>query len=197
MNKRNLLTIGEMSKLTGASIKSLRYYEKINLLKPAYVSSDSGYRYYYLNQCYLVSLIMFCIELDIPLKELSQFIDSRETVDLYALLDYGKKATHKKIKTLEKGLAFMSVFENQLLEQDKFPVGHIYKRVLPEKFYNVIPYNKAFDDSNQYEMSQILIGAANEYEEIEEVEVPEYGYLCEHSPEGVARYLFAEAPGKG
>ena len=41
----DLISIGDLSKLTGVNIKSLRYYEKIGVLLPAYVDPDSRYRY--------------------------------------------------------------------------------------------------------------------------------------------------------
>ena len=44
--KNELLSIGEAAKLKQVSVKSLRYYETIGILKPAYVDPSSGYRYY-------------------------------------------------------------------------------------------------------------------------------------------------------
>lgn len=41
-----MLKIGEFSKLTKTTIKVLRYYDKINILKPAFIDSDTSYRYY-------------------------------------------------------------------------------------------------------------------------------------------------------
>lgn len=41
-----MLTIGEFSKLSGTTVKTLRYYDEINLLKPTKVDEISGYRYY-------------------------------------------------------------------------------------------------------------------------------------------------------
>lgn len=38
--------IGEFSILTGASVKTLRYYDQIGLLKPSYVDTYTNYRYY-------------------------------------------------------------------------------------------------------------------------------------------------------
>jgi len=195
MNKKTLLSIGEMSKLTGASIKSLRYYEKINILTPAYVHPESGYRYYSFNQSYLVNLIMFCIELDIPLKELSQFIDEQENMDLYALLKYGKEVTLKKLKALEAGLKFINTFEKQLPAQEKFPLGRNYTRSFPEKHYYVFPYNESFDDADPYDILKLLMNSVPDYyEEDDKLELLEYGYLCEHSPGGVSRYVFSEIP---
>lgn len=44
-HSNNYLKIGEISKKTGISVSALRYYERIGLLFPAFVS-DSNYRYY-------------------------------------------------------------------------------------------------------------------------------------------------------
>lgn len=40
-----LFPMEEVSKLLHISISSLRHYENIRLLTPAYISPDSGYRY--------------------------------------------------------------------------------------------------------------------------------------------------------
>jgi DNA-binding transcriptional MerR regulator len=99
MNKKKLLTIGELSKYTGASKKSLRYYEQIGILKPVYIDPDTSYRYYSTSQTTLVGLIMFCIELDIPLKKLPSFIHSekgQDAVDLKSFLAHGEEEARKK-----------------------------------------------------------------------------------------------------
>ena len=41
-----MLRIGEMAKLCGVSIETLRYYDKENILTPDRVDEKSGYRYY-------------------------------------------------------------------------------------------------------------------------------------------------------
>ena len=63
--KNKLLTIGELSKRTGCSIKALRYYDSIGLLKPVYVNPNSNYRYYNFEQTRMVDLIQICINLSI------------------------------------------------------------------------------------------------------------------------------------
>ena len=42
MDKKHLLTIGNISKQTGVHIKSLRYYDKIGILPPAHVDRETG-----------------------------------------------------------------------------------------------------------------------------------------------------------
>ena len=41
--KETLLSIGDFSKVTGVSIKALRYYDEAGILTPAFVDSNSGY----------------------------------------------------------------------------------------------------------------------------------------------------------
>lgn len=41
-----LLQIGKFSKLTGLSIRTLRYYDEIDLFKPTEIDLFTGYRYY-------------------------------------------------------------------------------------------------------------------------------------------------------
>ena len=40
------MSIGKVSKLKNVSIKSLRYYDQIGILKPAFVNTETNYRYY-------------------------------------------------------------------------------------------------------------------------------------------------------
>ena len=60
--KNELLSIGEAAKLKQVSAKSLRYYETIGFLKPAYVDPSSGYRYYSPDQMIDLDVILTCIE---------------------------------------------------------------------------------------------------------------------------------------
>ncbi|CAL9326169.1 hypothetical protein SUDANB135_07001 (plasmid) [Streptomyces sp. SudanB135_2055] len=46
MHSGGVLTIGEFSRLTHLSIRTLRRYHEAGLLEPAHVDPSSGYRYY-------------------------------------------------------------------------------------------------------------------------------------------------------
>ena len=87
--KKNLLTIGDISKKTGCSIKSLRYYDSIGLLKPIYVDPNTNYRYYNFEQTKIVEIIQLCIFLDIPLKDVKELtIKDDNTMDYSNLIEY-------------------------------------------------------------------------------------------------------------
>ena len=191
--KSKLLSIGEISRFTGASIKSLRYYERINILEPAFVDPCSGYRYYSFDQVYLIDIIMFCIELDIPLKELTGYIDKNETIDYSALLAYGKGIAEKKQKTLQRGLRFIGDVERQIALAEKYQhVKEVYSREIPEKLFYAMPCGQSFEDVDPFEVSKPFLDL--EFDKEDTYELLEYGYMCEHSPSGIQRYAFMELP---
>lgn len=88
--KNELLSIGEAAKLKQVSVKSLRYYETIGILKPTYVDPSSCYRYYSPNQMIDLDVILTCIELGIPLKSLADHKTNRGSLNLKELLISGR-----------------------------------------------------------------------------------------------------------
>ena len=191
--KNKLFSIGEISKYTGVSIKSLRYYEEQKILKPAFIDPYSGYRYYSFEQSYLISIIMFCIELNIPLKELGGYIDREEAIDLSALLAHGKKKAQKKLKALQKGIDFIENIEQQIALIEKYHQGReLYSREIPEKIFYARPCEQSFEGADIFELFKPFLDLG--YSEEDFYEFTEYGYMCEHSPSGIKRYAFIELP---
>jgi DNA-binding transcriptional MerR regulator len=189
---KGLLSIGDVSKLSGVGIKALRYYDKIKILEPSYVDPDSSYRYYTYNQMYLLEIIMFCVELDIPLSELNNFIDKDKSVDYSRLLAYEKKVAEEKLKKIKKGLRFINGIEQKIAITSKYPKGkQIYTREVTEKKFHVIPYEQTFKSLNDYDVAKLLLDVP--FSEDDE-EWREYGFMCEVSPLGVQRYVFLEIP---
>lgn len=70
--KESYYSIGEVSKLANVSIKALRYYDKIDLFKPAYVDPDTSYRYYTDAQLIHLDLIKSLKYIGTPLEEMKK-----------------------------------------------------------------------------------------------------------------------------
>jgi len=190
--KMNLLSIGDMSKLTGASLRSIRYYEKINLLKPVYIDPDSGYRYYSFEQSYHIEMIMFCVELDIPLKELPSFVGVGDTMDYRAFLAYGKEIAQKKLQALESGLKLINGIEKQMDLSETYTVGQIYTRNISEKYFACKPCKTPLEEIDRFEL---VISFFDIFEfDIYKNEMFEYGFLCEHTQTETSYYAFIEVP---
>jgi DNA-binding transcriptional MerR regulator len=73
--------IGEFSVLTQVSIKTLRYYDEVGLLKPAHVGMDSGYRYYSAAQVPRLHRILALKDLGFPLDRIASVIEGGVTAD--------------------------------------------------------------------------------------------------------------------
>jgi DNA-binding transcriptional MerR regulator len=66
-----MLKIGDFSKLSQVSVKALRFYDEIGLLKPTYVDHGTGYRYYAPNLLSRLNRILIFKELGFSLEEIS------------------------------------------------------------------------------------------------------------------------------
>ena len=65
-----MLKIGEFSKISQVSVKALRYYDQLGLLKPAHIDRFNGYRYYSLEQLPRLYRILALKDLDFSLEQI-------------------------------------------------------------------------------------------------------------------------------
>ena len=70
-----MLSIGEVSELTHVSIRTLRHYDKIGLLRPAYVT-EAGYRQYDETSLERLRIILLFRELEFSLADIQRIIDA-------------------------------------------------------------------------------------------------------------------------
>ena len=69
MNK-NRLKIGEFSRLGRVTVRALRHYEEIGLLRPAIIDRETGYRYYAVGQLQKIQSITTLKSLGYSLEEI-------------------------------------------------------------------------------------------------------------------------------
>ncbi len=91
-------TVKEISNLSGVSVRTLHYYDKIDLLKPSFVA-ENGYRYYDDETFERLQEILLFRELDFPLKEIKKIIDH---------------AGYDKQKALSDQIQFLELKRNRL-----------------------------------------------------------------------------------
>ena len=70
-----MMTVNEVSKLTGVSIRTLQYYDKIGLLHPAEYT-EAGYRLYDDAAMETLQQILLFRELEFPLKDIKKIVGS-------------------------------------------------------------------------------------------------------------------------
>ncbi len=78
------LSIGEAADRLGVSVRTLRWYDRIGLVKPAQVG-ENGYRYYDGQTMALLQQVLFYRELELPLKEIGELLQAPEDTRRRAL----------------------------------------------------------------------------------------------------------------
>jgi DNA-binding transcriptional MerR regulator len=81
-----ILTIGEFSKISRVSAKTLRYYDQIGLIKPGYVSRETGYRYYEVSQLNDMLLISRLKQYQFSLPEIASVMVKKDSNYLAGLI---------------------------------------------------------------------------------------------------------------
>ena len=74
-----MVKIGDFSRLSQVSVKALRYYDELGLLKPRRVDEFTGYRYYSANQLARLNRILALKDLGLSLQQVAQLLDQELT----------------------------------------------------------------------------------------------------------------------
>ena len=133
-------TVKEVSQLTGISIRTLRYYDEIGLLKPTRIS-ENQYRLYDDKALEKLQEIMFFKEMDIPLETIKKLLENPE-MDRKEVLLFQKALLERKrnrlngiielIEDVREGVNAMS-FEAFSEEDIERIVEHTIEKIKPEQ----------------------------------------------------------------
>lgn len=143
--KNNRLSIGQMAKLNHTTLATLRLYDKMGLLSPAYTNPETGYRYYDVTQCATFHLIQNNKNLNMSLKDIKSILDQS---DFHYLLDF----YDKKMADLEKELAVLQQKRRTLKKimewtdfyQHRPPVGTFSLIYLPKRCLYTMPADRNY-----------------------------------------------------
>ncbi len=90
-------TINKLAKLAGISTRTLRYYDEVELLTPARISSND-YRIYGAKEVEKLQQILFYRELGMPLDEIKQIISAKEFDNMKALESHLSALRDKRLQ---------------------------------------------------------------------------------------------------
>jgi DNA-binding transcriptional MerR regulator len=76
-----MIRIGDFSKLSRVSVKTLRYYDEMGLLKPVSVDNFTGYRLYEYSQLSVLHRILALKDLGFSLEEIGRLLDDGLSVE--------------------------------------------------------------------------------------------------------------------
>ncbi len=122
------MLIKEFAELCSVSVRTLHYYDEIDLLKPNFVDESTGYRYYSEDSLLRMQEIMFYRELDFSLKSIKEILSSPDYDKKEAMMEQKRLLIMKKehlerlissIDSAEKGKIIMKAFDNSEFEKYK------------------------------------------------------------------------------
>ena len=146
-----MMTVNEVSKLTGVSIRTLQYYDKNGLLRPAEYT-DAGYRLYDDAALETLQQILLFRELEFPLKDIKKIIGSPDFDRSKALAQQIELLTLKKqhienLIDLAKGIKGMGV---RFLKFDAFDTRKIDEYAAQAKAsWGTTPAYKEFEEKSK------------------------------------------------
>lgn len=131
--------IGEFSKMSKTTIKALRYYEDVELLKPVFIDSYTGYRYYDSSQLVEVSRIVSLRQAGLSIKEIKDVFDG---ADFKKVLQGRRAEIEKELGNIHTQLSKIDF----LLEEQNMK-NEIFIKDIPE--YTVYYRDGVIDNFSQ------------------------------------------------
>ncbi len=92
-----MFKIGDFSRLAKVSVRMLRYYDELGLLKPAEVDRFTGYRFYTASQISYLNRIIKLRDLGFNISEIAAVLNESDDAALLARLELKKQQIEEEI----------------------------------------------------------------------------------------------------
>ncbi|WP_340018507.1 MerR family transcriptional regulator [Paenibacillus sp. FSL H3-0457] len=152
---KELFTIGDLSKLFQVKISTLRYYDDIGLLKPEYVDEKNNYRYYSTQHLERLSTIKYLRALGLPINDLLEFFDYRDTDRLIEMLKKQQIEVANKIRELELVDKKIKRRLDQIDDAINKPLGTIAEVKLPKLRVAHLIHEYRPDEDIEYPIAEL------------------------------------------
>ena len=174
-------TVNEVSKLTGVSIRTLQYYDKIGLLKPAEYT-ESGYRLYDDAALERLQQILLFRELEFPLKDIKDIVtrsdfDKKKALEQQIKLLELKKEHIENLITMCRGLKTRGVKHMDFTAFDSSKLDEYAKKAKEQ--WGTTPEYKEFEEKKKNRSKQDEAGMMADFMKVFE----EFGTMKDQAPE--------------
>ncbi|RGX04639.1 MerR family transcriptional regulator [Paraclostridium sordellii] len=123
----NYFTIGEISKLSSISLKTLRYYDEFGLLKPKYVNKENNYRYYSIEQLTTIDLIKLFKSTGMALALIKEILNSQSNLDFMVQnIRNQSKVIEKKIKELSQIKKHLDCLDKEISQNIGYGLNKVF-----------------------------------------------------------------------
>ncbi len=170
--------IGLFSKINKVTIKALRYYDEVGLLKPEFVDKSNGYRYYTSTQLPMLHKILALRQSGFSIEEIKEILNGRNILDIF---ENKKKALKNLIEQTSEQLTQITHYLDNMKEDFSMSYEVVLKE-LPE----VLVYSKRMVIPNYDAYFQIIPKIGEEITKANptlKCRIPEYCFVIYHDNE--------------
>jgi DNA-binding transcriptional MerR regulator len=144
-----LMTIGRFARVTGLTVKALRHYDEVGLLRPAAVDAETGYRSYSSGQVRRAERIRMLRRLELPLDDVATLVETEDPRLIHrVLVDHQRRTAIRaaELKIVRQGL--------QPLIDGREPVMDTPVEAIDHRRLGVDLFNKAWTLMEQEERTE-------------------------------------------
>lgn len=134
-----MIRIGDFSKLSRVSVKTLRFYDEMGLLKPVEVDRFTGYRYYEFDQLATLYRILALKDLGFSLEEIGHLLNGDLSIEqMRGMLKLRKAEIRQRVQEEIARLERVELWLRQI-EQENFMSKYdvVIKKIEPLKIASV------------------------------------------------------------
>lgn len=127
-----MFKIGEFSRFSQVSVKTLRYYDQIGLLKPAEVDRFTGYRYYSAGQLPRINRILALKDLGLSLDQIAQLLKEDLTPEqIRGILRLKQVEIQQTVQEEQARLARVEWRLKQIEREESMPAQEVVLKKVP------------------------------------------------------------------
>lgn len=139
-----MFKIGEFSKLTQVTVRMLRYYDEMGLLKPAKIDPWTGYRLYSTEQIPVLNKIIYLRDSGFQVAEIAAALENNDKAFLQELFNKKQAEIEENIKIEQEKLSKIDLAKHALFEDKNDLHYQISIKSIPSYF--VLSLRKVIPD---------------------------------------------------
>lgn len=160
-------SIGEMSKLNNISIQTLRYYDKIGLLKPKVISEKSQYRYYSIEQFFQMDVIKYYKTLGLSLNEIKKLMGrSTSMEEKLDMINFQQEVLENKLLEMEIIKNHLEYMKNTVSSIIQYETDKIFIKYNEKREYISYDCVSATIDELEINYRKVMPNSENQLEKL-------------------------------
>ncbi len=151
---KKFFKIGEISKLYGIGVDSIRYYEEIGIIKPD--RSESGYRQYSIHDIWRLNVIRDLRSIGFTMEQIHEYLDHHTVSSSLSMLEDEKETILKQMRYLQKLQQNVEHRLNNIHSALSLPLDEIHLVNIPLRHCHCLPEGYKNEEEMDFLIKQLI-----------------------------------------